>query len=180
MTKFLITGLPRSRTAWWSVATTGPWSICHHEPLTWCENFAAVKSCWDSTNAYVGVSDSGMAPLLGRILEEVKPRTLIVQRDINEVQASLERAFKGYNLDTKAGFNFLKQSVVHLQRHANHPLVRLIRADAGLDEIHAAYRWLMPGNPQPFKEELFHMIVTVDPVYVMGPVVAAYPSWQRT
>ena len=46
MTAFLITGLPRSRTAWMAVAATDGTAVCYHEPTMHLAR-------WDDVNAVV-------------------------------------------------------------------------------------------------------------------------------
>ena len=90
---FLITGLPRSRTAWLSVAAGNDQSICWHEPTGWLDRWQDVyrKIWWGSAERYVGISDSALGFHLPEIIRTVSPRVLIVERDIIEVEASLAR-----------------------------------------------------------------------------------------
>lgn len=90
---FLITGLPRSRTAWLSVAATNDQSICLHEPTIHLDRWEDVfDKVWQGHwSRYVGISDSIMGFHLSEIIERCRPRVLIVERDIHEVEASLRR-----------------------------------------------------------------------------------------
>jgi hypothetical protein len=90
---YLITGLPRSRTAWLATVATGDESVCWHEPLTWLDRWEDVfTKIWGySAHRYVGISDSGLGFHLPEIITRAAPRILIVDRDIAEVEASLVR-----------------------------------------------------------------------------------------
>ena len=88
---FFVCGLPRSRTAWWSVVASTPYSVCLHEPAKDCKTFEELKERWLSLPVYRGISDSGLAFQMGRIMQEIEPRTLIVDRDPNDVLASFRR-----------------------------------------------------------------------------------------
>ena len=90
---FLITGLPRSRTAWFAAVASNDRSICYHEPLSrldrWEDIFSVV---WCHQQAeYVGISDHGLGFWLAEIMDRLAPRTLIIERPMEEVKASLTR-----------------------------------------------------------------------------------------
>ena len=91
--RFLITGLPRSRTAWLSVvADMMPGATCEHEPLHWLPRWEDVGQIWErSTSRFAGVSDSGLAVHLAEVLARFAPRTVIVLRSISAVRGSLAR-----------------------------------------------------------------------------------------
>lgn len=94
MGRFLITGLPRSRTAWWAVATGAL-----HEPIS-REGWAAFRPKWLSAEGRdLGVSDSFAGLHIEAILEELKPRVLIIERPIPAVIASMQRYAWGVPLD---------------------------------------------------------------------------------
>jgi hypothetical protein len=81
--RFFITGLPRSRTAWLAAFMTSGNAICLHEPRHW-------RDMWAHDGArHVGISDSGLGFQLKAIINEFAPRILIVDRPIEEVEASL-------------------------------------------------------------------------------------------
>ena len=93
MSNFLITGLPRSRTAWLSALCCAmPGAICYHEPVSWHPSWQACLSLWDRDRPAaigVGISDSGLGFHLGRIIKHYSPRVLVVDRPKAEVEASL-------------------------------------------------------------------------------------------
>lgn len=94
---FLITGLPRSATAWLSVVMTTDKSICYHDIISerlYESNFEWIKPIWLSPYGYnhIGVSDSGAGFILPWIREEIRPNVLIVERDINEVIKSVKES----------------------------------------------------------------------------------------
>lgn len=83
MAKFVITGLPRSRTAWFAAYLTNGDTFCHHEAIF--HN----KSMDLEGYANVGNSDSGyvLRPEWGP--EQDTHRIVVIHRDIDEVRTSL-------------------------------------------------------------------------------------------
>jgi hypothetical protein len=92
---FLITGQPRSRTAWFAVVTGAL-----HEPIS-REGWPAFRTEW-LANPDMGVSDAGAGMHLTDILAEVAPQTLIIERPQPEVILSMQRYAKGVRLDVSA------------------------------------------------------------------------------
>ncbi len=96
---FIITGLPRSRTAWLAAAcNTIPEAICWHEPMAWCADWASLQRLLNtSLYQYAGISDSLAGFRLSDLARETKARVLIVARDKEDVRRSLDRLFHGIN-----------------------------------------------------------------------------------
>jgi hypothetical protein len=92
MSKFLITGLPRSRTAWWSALCSAAVdnTICFHEPCSLAQSWEQSLDVW-ATPGYtnVGIADSSLGFHLEEILAVHRPRTLVIKRPIDEVEKSL-------------------------------------------------------------------------------------------
>ena len=87
---FLVTGLPRSRTAWMSVLLTTAQSLCLHEPSASFREIEELRTFYETDYPnYMGASDSGLAFFLPWILENLHPHTLIIERDPDEVTESL-------------------------------------------------------------------------------------------
>ncbi len=61
-TKFLITGLPRSRTAWLAAILSTEKILCWHEPINKFGSVGAVKAMLDNLEGYqaIGISDSSV------------------------------------------------------------------------------------------------------------------------
>ena len=138
---FLITGLPRSRTAWLSLFFCTGESICFHEPIGGIRAISDLETLYQSDfYKHVGISDSGLGFFLDWILENIKPRTLIIERDTAEVADSL----------AKVGVprtNFPELLAERLQAFRDHPLVMWVPFDA-LDTkriVQKAFWHLMPG-----------------------------------
>lgn len=143
LNKFFITGLPRSRTAWMSVFLSGGNTICYHDA---CENLSDIKHIDDMYRSdfykHVGISDSGLGFFLPYILEHVKPRTLIIERDPADVIESLKKISM---LDT----NFIELLHQELLKAKGHPLVMWVPFES-LDSKRVMQKifWhLMPGEP---------------------------------
>ena len=140
---FLITGLPRSRTAWMARAASIPGrSFCVHEPLCWLPRWDWVfKDIWgyDHPFDFFGVSDHGFGFHLPAIMERLAPRTLIIERPIAEVEASWER------LTRQSAGRFCEVLAEYLAfEHTQ--IKRVAYADLGdTDAVVACLEWLMPS-----------------------------------
>jgi hypothetical protein len=131
---FLITGLPRSRTAWFSVAASQAPAMCWHEPIKtrWQDCF----QLWNSSPyMWTGISDSSLGFHLPEIVDEIGPKIVIIERDPDEVKASL-RAI-GHAADAYVDL---------LHRHLNEFSGAMrVPFDATPDEVGQALSWAMPG-----------------------------------
>jgi hypothetical protein len=139
---FLIVGLPRSRTAWIAkAATVHPRSVCYHEPLRWLDRWDDLFTViWNGRDhaEFVGVSDHGFGFFLPEIMQRRAPRTLIIERPIAEVEASLRH--KG--IEPGNFCQLLSESLVY-----EHPRIRRV-AYADLENtgvVMNCLEWLMPG-----------------------------------
>lgn len=182
MQPFLICGLPRSRTAWWSVATSTAISACTHEPLKHCRSFDDLRRYWDRPSfQFVGISDSGLAYQIGRILSEIEPRTLLIERPMADVEASLLRYFGPVEVDRLALRRQLDEMERHLRVVRRHHLVKTVPYDGLSDRnvVQACFDWLMPGSYEPFRDELLHMNVQVDLKYVMRHLHEEKAPWWK-
>lgn len=145
MTKpFLITGLPRSRTAWFSVlAAATQTGVCSHEPTQHGQWYDVCSGIWNfSTAEHTGISDSALGFNIHEILRDFKPRTLIVVRDHEDVLRSL----------AKQGITGVETYVTKLAGRflgvAHNPLVKFVEYEDlnDLDKVLECLDWLMPGG----------------------------------
>ena len=139
---FLITGLPRSRTAWLATACNQQWStVCHHEPIARFPSWRDSLGLWNNDEyVFTGISDSALGFHLPEITHIHAPRILVVQRTLADVKTSLRSI--GIASDRYC-------EVLHecLQSSMSLPNVRAIPYE-GLDDPYAvsvALEWLMPG-----------------------------------
>lgn len=180
--KFLITGLPRSRTAWWSIAATTPVSICHHEPLKHTKCFDDLAVYWqDPWAEYIGISDSGVAPQLGRILAEIQPRTLIVKRKPKDVMSAFIAYMGEAATDRLAVWAYIEKSAAELAKCEAHELVKTVDYDAlsRSETVEACFEWLMPGQAHRFRHDLLHMNVQVNKAHTMLNIIKPHNHWYR-
>ena len=82
--RFAITGLPRSRTAWFSAYFTSCGFLCAHEGMNGCASIAEYQN---KMKAFEGNSDSGIP------LYPFEGKMVIIERDKEEVKKSLSRFF---------------------------------------------------------------------------------------
>lgn len=161
MSSFLITGLPRCRTAWMAAVTTGERSICHHEPLNQMKHWRDVYDLWGrQEREYVGISDSCLGFHLGEILDVEGPRTLIINRPIPDVEASLIAA--GLPITT----NYCELLSDFIRPFRSHPLVMNVTFEAlsSIQVVLTCLEHLMP-DLEPDEErvaELMDVNIQVD------------------
>lgn len=148
MGRFLITGLPRSRTAWFAVATEAL-----HEPIS-REGWLPFMPKWKPNQ---GVSDGGAGMFLRDILATYSPRTLIIDRPLIEAA----RSFYAYAAPhVPLDGDRLITSLARLQdalAHVSDPQVKRVPYHAlnDIDVLHECFDWL-GVNPRNL-EQLMHM-----------------------
>lgn len=168
--KLLVTGLPRSGTAWLAVALSYTAS-CDHEPLA---GVSSLEQVWQLFHRTVGISDSTFSLFLGQTLQRIQPQTLVIRRPLGEVVESLARV--GLPRSTK----LLELMEERLQPWLTHSLVKAVSfSDLWdldlLEEIwqHLGFdpeAWYFPRDQLA---QLLRMRVTVREVPAVSPHEAA-------
>ncbi len=141
--KFFVTGLPRSRTAWMSAFLTTGETLCYHEPSCHIAKIEDISTFFDSTfYKHIGVSESSLGFFIEWILENIKPRTLIIERDIAEVKESMRQI--GLPMDR---FYFCELLQETLSQFRDHPLVKVVHFNSLVHKrvMQDVYWHLMPG-----------------------------------
>jgi hypothetical protein len=165
---FFITGLPRSRTAWLSVYMTTGRAVCYHDACAKIERIEDVEAVFASDfYHYVGIADSALGFYLPWILQNIGPRTLIVERDPDEVSNSL--AALGMP-KTKLPNRLLAS----LKEFRGHPLVMWVPYRL-LDEkrvMEKAFLHLLPG--EAFDERRHDEMAKLNIQTDMRKAVASY------
>lgn len=141
---FLITGLPRSRTAWMAEIAHSDRAVCFHEPMAhlarWDDVFGEI---WGErwVRAFVGIADHGLGFHLPEIMRRAEPRTLIIERPIVEVEASLDLIGL---LGSRLFLELLAAALAY-----QHPLIRRVpyASLADTSAVVECLQWLMPGAP---------------------------------
>lgn len=168
-TPFFITGLGRCRTAWLSVVCSTATSICHHEPVD--GDLQAAKALWahPARQRYVGISEAFLGLHIARVLEDVGPRTLIVERDLDDVLRSFLRYAGLQGVKHPGAHDHLRSQMVRLRHELalvpeDHPLVRRVAYEdlADKDMVLACMDWLMPGVEPLNLDAMLHMNVQSD------------------
>lgn len=153
---FLITGMPRSRTAWFAVACTTAAGICHHEPGR--GEFDDAKHLLVNGD---GISDSRLGLHLPRILDEIGPRTLVIDRNPDAVMASFAR-YSDTALAKVRGFAKPRLARLRDALVVDHPLVKRVDLAAldDIDTVRECMDWL---GVEPLNlEQLMHMNIQSD------------------
>ncbi len=153
---FLITGMPRSRTAWFAVACTTAAGICHHEPGR--GEFDDAKRLLVNGD---GISDSRLGLHLARILDEIGPRTLVIDRNPDAVMASFAR-YSDTALAKVRGFASRRLDGLRAALAIDHPLVKRVDLAAldDIDTVRECMDWL---GVEPLNlEQLMHINIQSD------------------
>lgn len=157
---FFITGLPRSRTAWLSVVATNERAICYHEPGE-CD-FPSAAFLWTQpcTIPFIGIADAGLGMHLTRILAEIRPRVLIVDRPIMDVLESARR-FSGKDVAPDLEERLI---ALHDALQVSHPFILRVDYNQLQDEtvVRDALAWLTPGVRPWNLPQLMHMNIQSD------------------
>jgi len=146
--RFMITGLPRSRTAWFAVATGAL-----HEPIA-RDGLEAFAPDWEPR---VGVSDSAAGIWLPRIIAEFEPQVLVVERPFEDVVTSLDRYVAvTHRLDWRRVSVALKALEATLAY--DHPSILRVRYDdlCHIETLYECFAWLRV-NPPTNLDQLMHM-----------------------
>lgn len=171
---FWITGLPRSRTAWFSVAMRGAQSTCAHELTAIAQSYDDLKRLWLASDcAFSGNADSGCGLHVHQILADIQPRTLVIDRPIGQVLASCERAF-GRPIPRLADRLERLRSTLQVV----HPLVKRVRfSDLGdRDALAEAAEWLVPGHGEQ-AAQLADMNIQVMPERIAELAYLPHTLW---
>lgn len=89
---FFVTGMPMTGTAWLSAFLTLERTICYHEPMGRISAIEQLNELFASDfYSYVGIADSGAGFFMQWIMENIKPRTVILDRDDEEIEAEMAR-----------------------------------------------------------------------------------------
>lgn len=90
---YVITGLPRSMTAWFANFFSYGQSHCWHEALKYCAHIDEIPYVMDSNEfEYVGNSDSGW-PLFHGKVALTDPRYVIIWRNVVDSKRSVAKVF---------------------------------------------------------------------------------------
>ncbi len=180
--KFLITGLPRSRTAWLAVAATRANVICHHEPSAWLKDPDDLTRLWNEPNHVVGISDSALGIILPELLQAHGPRTLIVKRSPEAVRSSVAAYLAAGGLsvaDADLSRRLARLGSV-LASCENSPLVRVVEFESlrHIETVKSVLSWLTPGAPLPgLLGQLMHMNVQSDLDYNLAAATTSRQWW---
>ena len=163
--RFLITGLPRCRTAWFAVACTNQHQICLHEPSATMD-WGLLKTSWMS-GLVQGVSDHGLAARLPEIIRDVQPRILIIERDKTQVITSMRDYLEPHYPVSNDFIDRLYVVVDQLQEalRIDHPSIMRVNFEhlKSLSLVQLCMDWL--GVRAYGLGQLQHMVINSSPAY---------------
>lgn len=167
---FLITGLPRSRTAWLSAFFTVGDCFCHHELSGSCKTITEVQMMMLLDDfPFCGNSDSGALLILDELIELIPGlRIVYVVRDEIDALSSFAKAVGMNRFDLKEGFGTVAKTFRRVRKQ--HPAVmELDYAEVGRrDRIQQMWRIITDGQPFPDEHygKMMRLHVTQDPAYL--------------
>lgn len=182
---FYVTGLPRSRTAWLSVALSDYTRVaCLHEPLAWLDEYTpeALLKLLDATRCpTAGVADSGL-PVVAPDLPSLLPGpVLIVWRDPEQVITSLARYLGGDESVHAGGVAAMHARLDGFRHRYEHMTVRF--EDLGsLEVMRSVWQHLIPHLPFQRRriESLMRMRIDVDPARLLEEATEAAKTAAQT
>lgn len=149
---------------------------CRHEVTRELKSFEHLQEIWQDG---AGISDAALGFQLKRIVSEIGPRVLIVERDMDDVQASFLR----YMHDVPIRLNVLAEHLELLKSRLDEvkddALVRRIRFES-LNDYHAvkwAMGWLSPGCDTSRIKDVMRMNVQVDRKYALEELKTEHKGW---
>jgi hypothetical protein len=134
---FLITGMPRCKAAWLSVLCTTGDSLCYYAASREFRDTKDAVSLYQSDfYKFIGIADSELSFALPWILETIKPRTVILDREPSDVDPQ----------DFRGGRPEVARE--RIMQFRNHPLVMFVPHEALETKrvIQKIYWHLMPGG----------------------------------
>lgn len=150
---------------------------CRHEITRELKSFDDLKENWPDNS---GISDAALGFQLKRILAEIGPRVLIVERDLEDVQAS----FLKYMHDVPIRLSVLTEHLELLQSRlaevgSANPLVRHLRYEAlqDLNAVKWAMQWLKPGCDTSRAQEIMRLNIQVDRARAVEELAADHNGW---
>lgn len=156
--------------------------MCLHEPTAYTDSFEELAALWrPHLGISVGVSDSVLVFQLERILEEIKPRTLLIERPLDEIIYSMRRFLDGMSIivDYKAGMQLLKDWALELDKFRGHPLVKTVEFSALTDHelVNDLLTWLVPDTEFVDLKSLMKMNIQVTKAYVQEQASSPHAHW---
>lgn len=129
--RFLVTGLPRSGTAWLANWFTTDHSVCWHDALM---EYKFEELMARSADMYFGCSETAICLMDPAVINDVPVKKLIVHRPLEEVNASLRAmGLPGWMTETHVQ-NLHSINGVHIQ----------FKDLFEVDRFSAAHEWLVP------------------------------------
>lgn len=159
-------------------------SVTWHEPTSHLQSFDELVAFWKPKyGEMVGISDSGLTLQLDRILPEIAPRTLIIERPIPQVMISMRKYFKGADMmiDYDDGREYLGHIAENIERFRNHQLVKTVPFEALRDyqTVLDLINWLAPGIDILDLRALMYFNIQADRDRVLELIRRPHTRWYR-
>jgi hypothetical protein len=159
-------------------------SLCWHEPTAHIQSYDALVEFWKPKfGEIVGISDSALTLQLDRILSEIRPRTLLIERPIPQVMASMRKYFKGAELmlDYDEGRRYLGRLAEKIDQFRTCDLVRTVAFEAlkDYDTVLDLITWLAPGIDLLDLRTLMHFNIQADRDHVIDLIKRPHTHWYR-
>jgi hypothetical protein len=149
---------------------------CRHEVTRETESFEDLVAKWPDNS---GISDAALGFQLKRIVREIGPRTLIVERDIDDVMGSFLKYMADVPIRLRVLEDHLKLLQDRLEQVHSDPLVRRIRYESlsDLNAVKWAMAWLKPGVDTSRAADVMRMNVQVNRKHALEEITQTHTGW---
>jgi hypothetical protein len=149
---------------------------CRHEVTRETESFEDLVAKWPDNS---GISDAALGFQLKRIVREIGPRTLIVERDIDDVMGSFLKYMADVPIRLRVLEDHLKLLQDRLEQVHSDPLVRRIRYESlsDLNAVKWAMAWLKPGVDTSRASDVMRMNVQVNRKHALEELTQTHTGW---
>ena len=169
MRHFFVTGLPRSRTAWWANLLTTPTSLCYHDVARFCrapDDLPEVLSIGAGRYEATGNSDSSLLLVHERVMELFpEARWLVLKRDLNEaIDATMRVNFVKHEREVVQGVMERGQEAMDALMEREDPRVMSLTMEQMDDAEECALAWEhlgLPGHLDLARFEILHELKIV-------------------
>lgn len=132
----------------------------------------------------MGISDSSLAIKIGHILEAFQPRTLIIERPLEDCLSSFDTYMDGAGLhvDLDLAKAFAERALLNLSRWSSNPLVKTVKYDAlrDYDTVAECLRWLLPDVEFVDLRFLMTLNIQAERTYALSRAQRPHSGWHMT
>ena len=142
-------------------------------------SFGDLSEAWRTSDyTEAGVSDSGLGLHIDRVIAEVNPKVLIVERRFSDVLRSFENYMSGVPIDINAAVNYLTKLHTALAKPKGKRIRRIPFDDLNdLDKLSSAMQWLVPCADFSHLSDLMEVNIQVSRQGMLADLPKAETHW---